>query len=92
MSDAKFFEACLEVKKFVESQDPDCRLRHWTPVKNTAKQYYSLHEDLVQSLEESIEFINDKNNEVSKKLSAHVAYFKPFLLLHQKEYKYRCCK
>ena len=87
MSDAKFFEACQEVKDFVESHDV-----FWTPVKNTAKQYYSLHEDLVQILEESIEFINDKDNEVSKKLSAHVAYFKPFLLLHQKEYKYRCCK
>ena len=67
-------------------------LSHWTTVKNTAKEYYSLHEALVQNLEESIELINDKDNEVSKKLSPHVAYFKPFLLLQQKDFKYRCCK
>ena len=84
MSDAKFFETCCKVKQFVDG--------HWTTVKSTAKEYYSLHEALVQHLEKSIEFINDKENKVSKKLIAHVAFLKPFLLLHQKKYKYRCCK
>ena len=90
MPDTKFFEACLEVKKFVESQDHDSMLRWSVPVKNTASRYYSLHETLVQSLEITIEHINDEENEMSKKLSAYVAYFKPFLLLHQKTFEHKC--
>ena len=90
MPDTKFFEACLEVQNFVESQDHDSMLRRSVCVKNTASRYYSLHETLVQSLEITIEHINDEENEVSKKLSAYVAYFKPFLLLHQKTFEHKC--
>ena len=96
-----FIDACSTLQKFVSSGsslpgNPNRRLTHkeFTSCivrpKKLAQDFYDLRLMLAQSLEDSVKFIGDDENELSKKLSKQLMLLQLFLKCNE-NFKGHCC-
>ena len=96
-----FFDACSTLQKFVSDGsslpgNPNRQLTHkeFTSCivrpKTLVQDFYDVHLMLAQSLEDSVKFIGDNDNELSKKLSEQSMLLQPFLK-RNKNFRGHCC-
>jgi hypothetical protein len=78
-------DVCLTLQKFVSTNHNEFNFNIVHP-KKIARDIFDITKLLSQSLEESIEFIGDNENELSKELSQHLTLLKP-LLVPKEKYK-----